>query len=496
MSQISLNRWLGKVSILLTSFTAFYVYVHRGAIAQTNQQPNSEATSDINRAEHSTESLMAEQAESNGLENGPENGLEETVWQPPEFVWQPNQGTWQPIPAGREDVGKIKVVWLEGSPYEMGHQHGELLHDEIASLGREVINSLNFFGRALGLGRLSRRRSFPGVYDECRGLTDATADIGMTIEGCMVLAFGDVYQEYFSYLLPNVLFYDGCAHFVAAGDATADGRFYHGWTLDNNGGPLAYWAENPTILVRQPDNGIPHVFITVPGMIWPNGGFNAEGIIISNNTSHAAEFNDLDLGGRSTVQLMAQVTQYARTYDEAFEILDANTRMRSNLVILSDAKSSRAGIFELLGHEMGLRELDSNGLLYMTNHFADPTVVGRDMSNESSFNRFLSFQQMLEPTGTRTHYGQIDPAIAVDILRDRTNPHTNEPSPLDVKDDNASIGGNGSHRQVVFDPTGLRFWMTDSTVAQPIPESPFACFSMADLLGLPNAEPCLEPSIQ
>jgi len=419
-------------------------------------------------------------------------------WQAPTINWQPASGSWEPIPSHREDYGKIKVVWLQGTPYEMGYQHGELLHDEIASLGREVINSLNFFGRALGLGRLSRRRSFPGIYEECQGLTDATADIGMTIEGCMVLALGDVYQEYFSYFLPNVLFYDGCAHFVATGDATANGRMYHGWTLDNGGGPVPYWAENPTILVRQPDNGIPHVFITVPGMIWPNGGFNAEGIIVSNNTSHPQSFDDLDLYGRSTVQLMAQVSQYASTFDEAREIMAAHNRMRSNLVIISDAASNRAGVFELLGDEMGMRELDSNGLLYMTNHFADPDFAGRDTGgdDESSLNRFLSFQQMLEPEGERTRYGSITPEVAVGIMRDRTNPNTLQPSPPDVKDDNASIGGNGSHRQVVFDPLGLRFWMTNSEVPQPIPESPFVCFSMGELLGLSNAEPCPAPAIE
>ena len=424
---------------------------------------------------------------------------EASTWQQPTIAnWQPEGGDWEPIPSQRRDYGKIKVVWLTGTPYEMGYQHGDLLRDEIASMGQEVISSLNFFGRALALGRLSRHRSFPGVYEECQGLADATADIGMTVEGCMVLALGDVYQEYFGYFLPGVLFYDGCAHFIAGREASADGRFYHGWTLDNGGGPLPYWADNPTILVRQPDNGIPHVFITVPGMSWPNGGFNAEGVIISNNTSHPATFDDLDLDGRSTVQLMSQVTQFARNYEEAFAIIDSHNRMRSNLLIVSDAQSDRAAVFEMLGEDMGVREMDDNGLLYMTNHFAAPEFVGRDTGgvDPSSLNRFLSFQQQLEPDGERTRYGTITPEVAVEILRDRTNPNTFEPSPMDVKDDDASIGGNGSHRQVVFDPTGLRFWMTNSEVEQPVPESPFVCFSMDTLLGLPNADPCPAPMIE
>lgn len=431
----------------------------------------------------------------------PRSGLVTTAqstWVPPTLDWQPAVGAWTPIAPKREDFGKIKVVWLQGTPYEMGYQHGELLHDEIASIGAEAIAALNFFGRALALSRLARNRSFPGVYEECQGLADATADIGLTVDGCMVLAFGDVYQEFFAYLLPNVLYHVGCAHFIAVGDATVDGRMYHGWTIDNQGGPVAHWADHPTILVRQPTNGIPHVFITVPGAIWPNGGFNAEGIIVSNNTSHSDSSDYLDLeNGRSTVQIMSQVAQYARTYTEAFEMMATNTRMRSNLVIISDGKSDQAGIFELLGYDMGVRELDDNGLLYMTNHFMAPEVQGRDRSSASSESRYLSFQQLLEPDGSRSVYGQIDPEVIVqEVLRDRTNPATGAVSPMDVKDDDVSIGGNGSHRQVVFDPTGLRFWMTNSAVEQPIPESPFVCFSLNDLLGLETGDECTAPAIE
>ena len=411
----------------------------------------------------------------------------------PVVPWQPEIGTWQPVPSRREDYGKIKVVWLEGTPYEMGYQHGTLLQDEIASLGQEVIDSVNFMGRGFALGRLSRRRSFPGVEEECQGMVDAIPEVGLTLDGCMVLAMGDVLQEYLTYLVPTVLFNDGCAHFIASGNATADGRMYHGWTLDNNASPMPYWIENPTILVRQPDEGIPHAFITIPGVVWPNAGFNAEGIIVSNNTSHPKDYEDLALQGKSTVQLMGQIAQYASSYDEAYAIMESHDRMRSNLVIVSDAASEQAAVFELLGREMGVRTLSDDGLLYMTNHFADPDVVGRDSSNESSFNRFQSFEQMLEPDGTRSRYGSITPEVIVEILRDRTHPKTGEVSSLDVFDDNASIGGNGSLRQVVFDPEGLRFWLAAGEV--PIPENPFTCFSLGEMLNLPNATACPSPAI-
>ncbi|MEO1149048.1 MAG: hypothetical protein AAFY26_26145, partial [Cyanobacteria bacterium J06638_22] len=45
------------------------------------------------------------------------------------IAWQPDTGNWQPVSSRREDYGKIKVVWLQGTPYEMGYQHGTLLRD-------------------------------------------------------------------------------------------------------------------------------------------------------------------------------------------------------------------------------------------------------------------------------------------------------------------------------------------------------------------------------
>ncbi|WP_163700044.1 C45 family autoproteolytic acyltransferase/hydolase [Adonisia turfae] len=408
--------------------------------------------------------------------------------------WQPKVGTWQPVPSHREDYGKIKVVWLQGTPYEMGYQQGSLLKDEIASMGREVISSLNFLGRGLALSRLARKRSFPGVAEECRGLADGAEGSDLNYHGCMVLALGDVYQDYFTHLIPNVLFNVGCAHFITSGSATVDGKMYHGWTLDNGEEPIPYWIDHPTIMIRQPNEGIPHAFIAIPGVVWPNAGLNAEGIVVSNNTSRPADYEEVSLQGRSTVQLMAQVAQYASTYDEAKAIMTSHERMRSNLVIISDYKSKQAGVFELLGDEMGLRELSDDGVLYMTNHFADPDYVGRDRTyGESSFSRFKSFQQLLEPGGSRSLYGQMNPEKVVQVLRDRTNPNTGEVSDLSIYDDNTSIGGNGSLRQVVFDPESLRFWVAAGDI--PIPENPFTCFSLGEMLGLPNAQACNAPAI-
>jgi hypothetical protein len=420
-------------------------------------------------------------------------GISQTA-PPPAPTWQPAEGTWKPVASHREDRGAVKVVWLQGTPYEMGYQHGTLLHDEIASIGKENIEALRFAGRGLALGRLAMRRSFPDVIEECRGLSDATQDIGLTFDACMVLAYGDVYQEQFAYLLPNILFHDGCAGFVAMGEASVDGQVYHARTLDNNKKPVEYWINNPTVFIRQPNDGIPHVFTGIPGAVWPNSGFNAEGISISLNTAHPRTIDEISLKGASNVQLMARIMKHAHTYEEAKTLMHTWKHARANLILIADGKSKQAGVFEILGRQLGIRELRDNGTIYMSNHFLDPETVDKaSVPDSSSLSRYKRLEQLLEPDSPYTEYGKVDPAVMVKILRDRTNPTTLQVSPLNVFDDDASVGGNGALRQELFDDHRLLFWVAGGSV--PIPQNPFVCFSFGEMIGLPNAAPCPTPAL-
>lgn len=402
---------------------------------------------------------------------------------------------WQPVPPHREDHGIIKVVWLQGTPYEMGYQHGEALHAEIASLGTDVLGALRFAGRGLALSRLAERRSYPTIVEECRGLTAATEDIGMTMDACLVLAYGDVYQEFFGNSLPNMLFWDGCSQWVATGEATIDGRLYHGSTLDNDQQPIDYILNNPVIFVRQPNDGLPHVFITYPSVIWPNWGLNVAGITLGLDSLHPRGSDDLFLQGSSDVQIMGQVLKTATTFAEGRQIMESQPSARANLIMMADGKSKEAGVFEIIGESLAVREIQDNGVLYVTNHAVDEAVFDKQRQplNDSTVLRFERFSQLMEPDGISTFYGMIDPAVMARIGRDRVHPRTLEASPFEVFDDDASPGGNGSLRQGIYDPDRLLLWVAAGP--PPVPENPFVCFSLGEMLGFPNAIPCESPSL-
>jgi hypothetical protein len=400
---------------------------------------------------------------------------------------------WQPVPAHREDRGNIQVVWLQGTPYEMGYQHGQYLRDEIASIGSEAISLLRFAGRGLGLGRLARARTYPDIIEECRGLADATQDIGITLDACLVLAFGDVYQDFFGQTLPQELFWEGCSQFVAANEASRDGYLYHGSTVDH-GTPTDYIINNPIVFVRQPNDGLPHVFITYPGVTWPNSGLNVAGISMGLDTAFSKGYDSLSFTGTSNVQLMSQILQGATSFDEAVNYFESQPRVRPNIIMMTDGKSRQAGVLEFTGQDFFVRPLQPNGVLYATNHFVSEEMYDEQAPpNASSLSRLKRYTQLMEPDGIASFYGQVDAQVMTKILRDRVNPDTLESSPLSVFDDDASPGGNGAQRQATFDPQRLNFWIAAGP--PPVPENPFVCFSLEELLDFPDATPCDAPQI-
>lgn len=400
---------------------------------------------------------------------------------------------WQPVPAHKEKVGNINVVWLQGTPYEMGFQHGQLLKQEIASLSQPVITLLDIVGRGLGLARLAEKRSFPYAMEECRGMAEGAKEIGLTYDACMVLAYGDVYQYAFGNALPQELLWEGCSQFVATGPATLNGNLYHGSTVDSST-PMRYLIDNPVVFVRQPNQGLPHVFVTYPGVVWPNSGMNVASITVGLDTA-VTDQTGLSPYGGSNVQFMAEILQGVTQFEEAANFMATQPRVRPNLIMTADGKSQQAGVFEFSGTAFHVRRMGEDGVVYATNHFASEEMFDKQIDPEqSSLLRFVRYQQLLDPAGRDSLYGRINEVAMSQILRDRVNPQTLQPSPLDLFDDNASPGGNGAQRQAIFESKPLLFWVAAGP--PPVPENPFVCFSMGELLNFPNATPCPAPAIE
>jgi len=406
-------------------------------------------------------------------------------------------GPWMPVLPKREQHGIWTIVWLSGTPYEMGFQQGQLLHDQIENgiKNSQYVKDINGQIQIATLAQVDKfaeLNSYPDIVQECEGMVAAAGDVGWSMELCLFINFGDVMVEIldklpFAARAPR----PGCSQMMVTGDATADGRTYHGRILD--------WAEidfllwYPTILVRQPIDGLPHVFIGFPGNLSPYSGMNVAGLSMASNESDGVDGSQSDYSGRSHVQMMGQMLKRSASLDEAIAFMQGENHMSVEQIGIADANLGRAGVFEMTAKKTAVREM-TEGVLWMTNHFVHPDMEALDLdpAGESSLRRFTRFSQLLPPDGTESRYGTFDPPEVVRVLRDRINANSGKESPLGTFDDNRSLATNGAIYAMVFDPGSLHFWAAAGTI--PVPEQEFTGFSLGTLLNWPGATP-VDPAV-
>jgi Acyl-coenzyme A:6-aminopenicillanic acid acyl-transferase len=398
---------------------------------------------------------------------------------------------WEPIEPHKEMHERYTVVWLSGTPYEMGYQQGQLLHDELAA-AIEWLDSMYLttllppIARLLGLTDLAYDNSYPDIIDECQGLVDAAGDTGWTMDICMLLNFGDVLIDFLAYGFPAAnISGPGCTQASATGDATVDGRLYHARSLDWS--DISFMFDYPTVFVRQPDDGIPHMWVGFPGNLSPYNGMNAAGVTIASDEADPLDSTYFGETGRSHVQMVGQILKNAESLDDARTIIETTDHMCVTLFMISDGEARDASVFEMTAKIIGERRMGTDEVLWVTNHFVAPETEDADEIpvSDSSSRRFDRVEQLIDPEGEDTQYGDIDPEFFVSMLRDRVDPWTHEESPVGTFDNNKSIATNGAIYQIVFSPEDLCFWVASGEM--PVPEEPFIGFSLGELLGLNNA---------
>jgi len=404
---------------------------------------------------------------------------------------------WMPVPPKKEKHGIWNVVWVSGTPFDMGFQQGQLLYDEIANgiknseYVKEIRSQITIASFAQ-VDKYAAMNSYPDIVQECEGMVASAGSAGWTMELCLFINFGDVMVEILD-RLPFVTNFraPGCSQMMVTGDATVDGRLYHARMLD--------WAEidyllwYPTIIVRQPIDGIPHVFIGFPGNLSPYSGMNIAGISGGSNESDAVDSSQQSYTGRSHVQMLGQILKRSHSLEEAISFVAGEKHMAVTQFGIADAANNTAGVFEMTAKHMGVRIME-NDVLWMSNHFVHPDMVNYDADPvaNSSRRRYDRLAQLVPENGVESMFGTFDPAKVIQVMRDRINPDNGKESPLGTFDDNRSLATNGNIYSIVFDPGNLHFWVAAGKT--PVPDQEFQGFSLGTLLGLPGAIP-VDPEV-
>ena len=208
----------------------------------------------------------------------------------------------------------VKILYLNGSCYEMGYQHGFLLKDEVNENMRAFMKYAEEITSYVTLLAMWNETEpyIPSCYiEEMQGLADGA----------------NVSFEQAAALYMFVLFIDmKCFTFTAWSNATIDGRLYHIRSLDF---PLVikdpvtrkYVQENSVLIVRNPEGDLKSIAPSIAGSINFYQGINEKQISIGVQVCWSY---DQTLKGIPVKFKIQKILDTAENAEEAIDILTSN----------------------------------------------------------------------------------------------------------------------------------------------------------------------------
>ena len=232
--------------------------------------------------------------------------------------------------AGRlEMIDGTRVLFVKGTPEEMGRQQGVLLKKEVRNLVDRIL-----YGVGVG-SSLSKGRWFFGEIEAAQSRLAPFIDARYLREmDAMALAAGLEKEEVrLANFFPE-LFH--CSGFALYGAATADGHMYHGRVLDYLRGMGL--EQNAVVMVMQPDRGHAWVNVSYAGFVGSVTAMNEKHIAIGEMGGRGEGNWD----GKPMAQLLREVMEKASTIEEAVDIMRKGPRTCEYYYVISDGTSKRA----------------------------------------------------------------------------------------------------------------------------------------------------------
>jgi hypothetical protein len=330
--------------------------------------------------------------------------------------------------------GGWTYVHLEGTPEQVGFQHGYLLAREIednvhvytVEVLHEDKRSWSFFRRTAESVLWPHLE--PEYQAELKGIVEGLQAQGGTLDLWDIVALnGEI--EIGNYYLPTLIRKDvkakseppvapgKCSAFVATGSATKDGKIV---IAHSNWSSYAEGERWTVVFDIVPSNGQHLLMDGLPGVITSQDDFgvNSSGLMITETTLPMAKGFDVD--GIPEFQRSRKAMQYATSIDEYTAIMrKGNNGGYANSWLIGDRKTGEIGYLELGLHQTPLTK-KKDGYFVSSNFSADPLLIRDDTpgfnpdNSESSMNaRHIRAEEFM-----KEHYGQLDTALAEAYLSD------------------------------------------------------------------------------
>jgi len=273
-------------------------------------------------------------------------------------------------------------VHLEGSPAEIGFQHGYLLAAEIQDSFKDIsTETMHDEKKDWAFFRKAAQEVFwphiePQYREELTGIVEGLKAHSGNLDLWDIVAMNawlewPYYDKWLDRSRPNITA-DHCSAFVATGKYTRDGRVvigHNNWTSYSSG---ERW--NIMFDIR-PASGARILMDGSPGLIHSadDFGINGAGILITETT--ISGFSGFDPQGVPEFVRARKALQYATTIDEFAAIMkDGNNGGYANNWLVADRKNNEVASLEL-GLKNAVLQRTWDGFFVGSNFPNDPKLI-------------------------------------------------------------------------------------------------------------------------
>ncbi len=330
--------------------------------------------------------------------------------------------------AGRRDG--LLVVYLTGSPFEMGYADGVLMQDKMHTLENEFLQMIKGYVPQHWL--MEALKNY--VIYRNRHLSDFIPlayrmEIYATTLGCPDIhpEEGPYYNRLLNYHAAHDVSYmmidnpfisarAGCTAFGAWGAATADGHLLTGRNFDWEAAEV--FSRDRVVMMCEPDHGIPFISLSWAGMAGVVSGMNRAGVSVTINGAPSKLPNHI---GTPVAIVARDILQNAHNLDESLKILREAKVFVSTIWLVGSRADGKFVVVEKTPDTMNVREAAGDTII-CPNHFETPGLKDDPrntnyMAEATSVSREARLKELLQSS-----LGTLNPTQAVAILRDRDLP--------------------------------------------------------------------------
>ena len=337
----------------------------------------------------------------------------------------------------------VTVVYLTGSPYEIGLAHGTLCKREILEVNRQYFEYFNQFlddssDKWEDFSKELKKRIPQEYLEEMRGISD-----GSQIEFDKIL---------FLNALSTISMANKCFAFSFRENNSKIITFRQ---IDND--PKSPLYKNMILYIIKPQKGYSFAAILNPGWVDGETGMNEHGVTVSQNNIGIKQ-TEWDL--MPITHLSRYMLQYAINIDEAEQILDKQEAYPARLLFVSSKKG--ASIFEIANKEKARIDM-KNEPLTLANHAC---VIASRIIRKSSTRRINYANQFLDENSEDMNIHK-----AIELVRS---------SKITWR----WVPGVHNYQSFIFSPSDLDFWIAIPPDTNSVPASygPYIGFNLRNEL--------------